>query len=218
MLDILPRRAFFAFEFPVHHIGRPPQIDGDVSKWSHKYMAPPLVELEGEETWADVYWGWHADGFYAAFDVPERAGRLHCDPKHWWKQDGLRLCINTREARDLKRATRFCHFFYVLPMGGGASGKQPVIGMHRMSRAKEPPPAVDLSAATVAALVTRRGYSVEVGLPAACLNGWEPTEHARIGLFYKIKDMQRGSQHLSVDDELGWNADPSTWATGVLVR
>jgi hypothetical protein len=37
-------------------------------------------------------------------------------------------------------------------------------------------------------------------------------------VFYKVKDTQRGDQHLSVDDELGWNVDPSTWATGVLVK
>ena len=218
MLDELPKRAFFSFEIPIHYLPRPPRIDGDVSKWTRKYLVPPLVELEDQEPLADVYWAWHEDGFYAAFDVPNRAGRLHCDPKHWWKGDGLRLCLDTRDARDIKRATRFCHFFYFLPQGGGADGRRPVAGTHRMSRAKEPPPPVDLSLVKVAAHVERTGYGLEVGLPAACLSGWDPTEHPRIGVFYKVKDTQLGSQHLSVDDELGWNADPSTWATGVLLK
>jgi len=218
MLEQIPRRAFFAFELPIHHLARPPRIDGDLSKWGHKYLVPPLVELEGQEPIADVYWGWHEDGFYAAFDVPNRSGRLHCDPKQWWKFDGLRLCLDTRDARDIKRATRFCHFFYLLPAGGGPDGRRPVVGTHRMSRAKEPPPPVDLALVKIAAQVERGGYRLEVALPVACLHGWDPIEHPRIGVFYKVKDTHLGAQHLSVDDELGWNVDPSTWATGVLVK
>ncbi len=59
---------------------------------------------------------------------------------------------------------------------------------------------------------------MEVAIPAACLTGWDPGEHARIGVFYKVKDIRNGSQNLTVTDELGWNTDPSTWATGVLTR
>lgn len=218
MLDQFPRRALFQFELPIHHIARPPRVDGDISKWNRKYLVPPLVELEDEPAVADVYWAWHADGFYAAFDVPNRNGRLQCDAKEWWKHDGLRLCLDTRDARDIRRATRFCHFFYLLPTGGGKDGKRPVVGTHRMSRAKEPPPDVDVSLVKIAAHVERQRYSVEVAIPAACLSGWDPVEHARIGVFYKVKDTHLGSQHLTADDELGWNVDPSTWATGVLVK
>lgn len=218
MLDQLPRRAFFSFELPIHHLARVPRVDGDATKWAKKYLVPPLITIEDREPFADVYWGWNEDGFFAAFDVPNRTTRLHCDPKHWWKEDGLRLCIDTRDARDIKRATRFCHFFYLLPTGGGSDGKQPIVGTHRMSRAKEPPAAVDLALIKLAARVDRHGYTVEVGIPAACLYGWDPAEHPRIGVFYKVKDRQLGAQHLSVDEELGWNADPSTWATGVLVK
>ncbi len=218
MLDALPKRAFFTFELPIQHIARPPRIDGDVSKWGRKYLVPPLVALEDRDPFADVYWAWHEDGFFAAFDVPNRAGRPRCDVSHWWKGDGVRLCLDTRDARDVKRATRFCHFFYALPLGGGPDGKRPVVGTHRMSHAKEPPPPVDLTQLKVAARVERAGYTLELGLPAACLNGWDPVEHGRIGVFYKVNDLVRGEQHLTVNDDLGWNADPSTWATGVLVR
>ncbi len=218
MLESLPYRAFFSFEFPVRYLGQPLPVDGEVGKWSARYLAPPLIELEEREPLADVYWAWNEDGFRAAFDVPDRTARPRCDPKQWWKGDGLRLCIDTRDARDVRRATRFCHFFYLLPLGGGPDQRQPVVGLHRMSRASQPPPPVDLSRARIAAQVERTRYSLEVWLPATCLHGWDPAEHPRIGLFYKVKDLQRGAQHLTVDDELGWNVDPSTWATGVLVR
>lgn len=217
MLDLLPRRAFFRFEFPLHYQRAPLKLDGELKKWGRKHLLPPLAALEGQEPFADVYMAWNEDWFYAAFDVPQRRGPLVCDASQWWKKDGLRLCIDTRDAREIKRATRFCHFFYILPTGGHGR-KQPVVGVHRMSHAKEPPPAVDVSLIQVGAHVTRGGYSLEVGIPAGCLNGWDPAEHARIGLYYKIKDTTLGEQHLSATDELGWNADPSTWATGVLTR
>lgn len=218
MLESLCRRALFQFEIPIRYLARPPRLDGDASKWPRSHLAPPLVELEGHSPFADVYWGWNEDGFYAAFDVAGRTTRPQSDPQHWWKKNGVRLCLDTRDARDIKRATRFCHFFYLLPTGGGRRGDEPVIGLHRMSRAKEPPPPVDVSQARVAAHIGRSGYCIEVALPAPCLHGWDPAEHPRIGVFYKVKDTQFGGQHLTVDDELGWNSDPSTWATGVLVR
>ncbi len=218
MLDPLPLRAFFRFELAIHHLARTPPMDGHLRQWHHQYLLPPLVELEGEAPFADAYAAWNAEHMYFACDVPQRPGVLKSDPAHWWKQDGLRLCIDTRDTRDAKRATRFCHFFYVLPTGGGRDAKAPVVGLHRMSRAKEPPPAVDTSKVRVAVALQKRRYTVEVLIPAECLNGWNAAEHPRIGLFYKINDLHHGAQHLTVTDDLGWNADPSTWATGVLVE
>lgn len=218
MLEYLPKRALFQFEFPLHHKANLGPIDADLSKWPLEYLLPPLVELEDREAFADVYAAWHADALALAFDVPGRRGPLRCDERHWWKGDGVRICVDTRDARDNKRATRYCHFFYVLPMGGGAKGRSPLVGFHRMNRAKEPPAPVDPTRVKAASLVRRDGWSLEVLIPATCLHGWDPAEHPRIGLFYKIKDTAQGGQHLSADDELGWNVDPSTWATAVLNR
>lgn len=218
MLESLPKRAFLQFEIPIHFLAKTPLIDGGIRKWDERHRLPALVELEGEEPFADVYAAWNDEGFMAAFDVTGRRGPLHCDPDDWWKQDGLRLCIDSRDARDVRRATRFCHFFYFLPLGGGRGGKQPVAGVHKMNRAKELHAPIDATEIKVAAQVHRTGYSLETFIPAGCLTGWSPAEHPRIGVFYKVKDSGRGDQHLSATDEFGWNVDPSTWATGVLVR
>lgn len=218
MLDALPRRAFFRFEFPIRYLAKLPTIDGSIRKWSAEYLLPPLVELEDEPAFADVYAAWNEDHLFVAFDVPERRGSVRCDTTKWWKDDGLRVCIDTRDTRDLKRASRFCHFFYFLPTGGGSTGKLPVAGLHRMSRAKEPPPNADPTKIKLGVQIDRGGYSLEAAIPSACLNGWNPAEHPRIGFFYKIRDTIHGDQHLTVNDDLGWNVDPSTWATAVLVR
>ena len=218
MIEELPRRSFFRFEVPVHYFAPTPPMDGNLAKWDARHLLPPLIELEDQAPFADVYAGWNETHLLVAFDIPNRRGRPICDPRQWWKHDGLRLCVNTRAAPDIRRGTRFCHFFYFLPLGGGSDGKHPVVGMHKLSRARETPPPRDLSRIQVGVQVDRHGYSLEAAIPAECLHGWDPVEHPRIGLFYKIKDTCHGVQHLTVDDELGWNADPSTWADAVLVR
>jgi hypothetical protein len=216
MLNELPRRALFQFELPLRQLARRPPLDGTLRGWPKDSRLPAFIELEDQAPFADVYAGWSDDGLFFAFDVPQRTQPLRCDLTNWWKADGLRLCVDTRDARDIRRATRFCHFFYVLPTGGGGDRKAPVVGLHRMSRSKEPPPPVDPSLVKVAVRMAARRYAIEVAVPGACLFGWDPAEHPRIGIYYKIKDLQHGSQHLTVPDELGWNVDPSTWATAVL--
>ena len=218
MLEHLPARAMFRFEFPIHHMAKSPLLDGDIAKWDDKYAAPRLYEIDDDAPFADVYWAWNEHGLIAAFHVYERTGLPQCDTQHWWTKDGLRLCVDTRDARDIRRATRHCRFFYFLPTGGGPRKKSPVVGTHRMSRAKEAAPTIDLSLIKTGVYMDRHSYTMEVAIPAACLTGWDPAEHPRIGIFYKVKDMRLGSQNLTVTDDLGWNMDPSTWATGVLTR
>jgi len=218
MIHVLPKRALFRFELTVPHLPRAPKVDGNLREWTAAHRIPSLVELEGEAPIADAYWGWNEDFLAVAFDVPQRSGRPVCDAKSWWKKDGIRVCVDTRDARDVRRATRFCHLFYILPTGGGPRRNDPVVGIHRMSRAKEPPPPVDVARIRLGVQVRANGYAVEAVLPADVLNGWRPAEHPRIGFFYKVKDTQLGAQHLTATDELGWNVDPSSWATAVLAR
>jgi hypothetical protein len=218
MIEAICRRAFFRYELPVHYAARPPLLDGDARKWARRYRLPALAEIEGTPLFADVFMAWNEEGLYAAFEVTGRRGPPQVDTVRWWEQDGFRLCIATREANDIKRATRYCHFFYLLPAGGGVGRRQPVVGLHRMSHAKEASAGVDVSEIRLAAHVARTWYSFEVAIPASCLTGWDPVDHARIGLFCKVNDIYSGSQTLTVDDELGWNVDPSTWATAVLMR
>ncbi len=216
MLEHLPYRAFFSFEVALPRWDKPVRLDGNLAKYGKRYLAPTLCELDNQKPFADVYWAWCDEGILFAYDVSGRRGTPVCSTKEWWKHDGARLCIDTRDTRDLKRGSRFCHFFYFLPLGGGRDGRNTVGALHRMSRAKEHPPAIDELRILVTSRVQRSGYQLEALIRADCLNGWNPAEHPRIGVFYKINDTQLGSQTLTVSDDLGWNVDPSTWAVGVL--
>lgn len=218
MLESICRRAFFSFEIPIRYRGKPPRIDGTLRDWSAEYLLPALCEVDEQEPQTDVYAAWNEAGLYIGFDSPQRSGLPRCDPVSWWKGDGVRICVDTRDARDNRRASRYCHFFYALPLGGGKKQREPIVQTHAMSRAREFHPPVDCSLIRVAAHVERTHLSMELAIPAECLHGWDPLEHARIGFFYKVKRAAAQSQHLTVDDELGWNVDPSTWGTAVLSR
>lgn len=217
MIELICRRGFFDFEFPLRQLKRAPRLDGSLRGWTQAHRLPALVEIEGVEPFADVYAGWDADGLAFAFDVRGHSGPPRCDTQHWWKQDGLRVCVDTRGQRDVRRGTRYSHFFYFLPVGGGSRRREPVAGVHKLNRARETPPATDITRLRCAVSLRDRGYVLEASIPGACLNGWDPVDHRRIGLFYKVKDAELPAQHLNGDDEVGWNADPSTWATAVLV-
>ena len=123
-----------------------------------------------------------------------------------------------RDARSNKRATRTCQQFFLLPAGGGSDGKGPIAGVNKFRRAREDAPPVDANQIRVESNVCGRDYSLEAHIPRACLSGFDPEEHGRIGFYYIIEDRDLGQQFLTVGDEYQWFIGPSTWATAVLTR
>jgi len=215
---LVPNRSLFAPEFPLRYLRRPPPLDGAAATWSNEFLLPKLGEIDHRPDFADVWAGWNESGLYLACRVTEKRKPLRCDPKSFWTGDNLRLCIDTRDARTVKRATRFCQQFYFLPTGGGRRKDEPVAGVNKFQRAKEDAPPIDASRLIVAARVTPTMCALEAHVPADCLSGFDPAEHPRIGFYYMLEDGDHGQQYLTVGDDLLWCVDPSTWATAVLAR
>jgi len=218
MTALVPNRFLFDFELQLPYRPAPVVIDGKVSKWSDDELLPRLGEIDGLEDFADVWACWNEDGLYFACRVTGRKKPLRCDVKEFWLGDNVRLCTDMRDARTVKRATRTCQQFFLLPAGGGPSGKEPVIGVNKFKRAREDAPPIAAGDLEIASRVTATGYTMEAHIPAHCLSGFDPVEHPRVGLFYIIEDRDFGRQYLTVGDDLYWHVDPSTWATAVLKR
>jgi hypothetical protein len=191
-------------------------LNGTLRGWKREFLLPPLMILDGQEPWGEVYVTWDGAGLYVACRVTAKRQALRCDPRYFWKGDNLRLCTDMRDTRSIKRATRFCQQFYLLPTGGGASGAEPVGGSAKIHRAKDDAPAVGQDRIAVAASVLAGEYTLTAHIPADCLSGFDPDEHRRIGLYYMLEDRDHGQQFLTVGDDLNWWIDPSTWATAVL--
>lgn len=220
MTSLVPNRFLFDFEFPLAYRAAKsaPIIDGDLSDWSDRERLPSFSSLDGQTDFAEVFACWNEGGLYIACHVEGKKRPLRCDPKTFWKGDSLRLCIDTRDARTNRRATRTCQLLYFLPAGGGPAGKSATAGTSKIQRAREDAPVIDSELIHVASRVTKSGYTLEGHIPAACLSGFDPAEHPRIGLYYIVEDGDFGQQYLTVGDDLLWYVDPSTWATAVLEK
>ncbi len=218
MTTLIPNRSLFGFEFPLAYRPAMPKIDGTLKDWTDAELLPKLGELDNRPDFADVWACWNESGLAIACRVTGKRRPLRCDPRTYWKGDNLRLCTDMRDARSVKRATRFCQQFFFLPTGGGQSGREAVSGFGQLQRAREEPPPMPGGRIAVASVVSRTGYGLEAHVPAECLNGFDPGEHPRIGFYYILEDGDHGQQYLTVGDDLYWNVDPSTWPTAVLTR
>ena len=214
---LVPNRFLFRFEFPLRYRSSP-AIDGDLGDWGDQYAIAHLGGLEGKTAFAKVWMGWNETGLFIACRVEGRIGPLRCDPQQFWKGDNLRLCTDTRDTRDIKRASRHCQQFYFMPCGGGTDGRKAIGGSARIHRATEHAPTVAPGLIKAASSRTAKRYTIEGHVPAEALFGFDPAEHRRLGLFIMIEDVELGQQALTVGDELNWHIDPSTWASAALTR
>lgn len=218
MTALIPNRFLFAFEFPLACRAAIPALTGRAEDWTGAELLPKLGDIDGKKDFADVWACWNDTGLALACRVIGKKKLPVCDPKNYWTGDNLRVCIDTRDARANKRATRYCHQFYFLPTGAGRDGKQPVAGGAKIQRAKEDAPLASADSLLIRSAVSRTGYTLEAFIPAECLFGFNPTDHPRIGIYYILEDAELGQQCLTVGDDLYWYVDPSTWATAILSR
>jgi hypothetical protein len=216
MSTLIPNRFLFSLEFPLSYRKNLPKLDGKLGDWTDSDLLPALGEIDDAPEFADVWSCWNENGIAIATRVKNKRRPLRCDPKQYWKGDNLRLCIDTRDARKNKRATRYCHQFFFLPAGGGTTKDKPFAGSGKLQRAKDDAPKVPTGKIQIASHITKSSYSIEAIIPASCMNGFNPADHSRIGFYYLLEDADHGQQHLTIGDELSWNVDPSTWATAVL--
>lgn len=213
---LIPNRLLFRFEFPLAHRPKPPAIDGTLKGWTDRERLPALGEIDGETWFAPLWSCWNENGLYIATRVSGRRTRPRCDPKTFWQGDNLRWMLDMRDTRGAKRATRFCQHFYFLPCGG--PGGAPIAGSHPIQRAQQDAPPVPEGLIPIAAQLLDDGYQLEAHVPAACLSGFDPVEHPRLGFFVMLEDTELGRESLTIGDDLPWHIDPSLWATAVLDR
>ena len=215
-MALIPNRLLFRFEFPLAYRKRLPAIDGRLAGWTDAELLPALGEMDDEATFAPVWSCWSEDGIAIATRVRGKRSALRCAPQSFWKGDNLRLMLDMRDTRNIKRATKFCQHFYFLPCGGKQD--RPVAASAPVNRARSDAPMVQPGRIHVAATVKRDGYQLEAHIPADCLSGFDPDQHRRIGFFYILEDRDLGQQSLTIGDELPWNVDPSLWATALLQK
>ena len=177
-----------------------------------------FAALDEKENFADVRLAWNDFGLAVQVEVRGKSQPLVGDADKPSGSDGLRLWIDTRDSRAGHRGSRYCHQFAFFPTGGGADKDAPFLAQSKINRALQDAPMANLADVPFRAHRVKSGYRLEAFLPAAALNGFDPQEHPRLGVYYCVRDQELGDQFLSVGWDFPFGDDPSLWAVLELVK
>jgi hypothetical protein len=212
----LPARFLFRFAVPCrYHAGLKRGAAVDLGP---EYALPDLSALEGQPGWADVRAGWSEHGLGLVITTRGKKRPAYCQPSRMNESDGLRVWINTRHNAEVRRGTRFCHQFAILPFGRGKKNAEPVVGQLVLGRAREQAPTATEGLVAAESSLHGQNYRLAVFFDAAALNGWAPKDVGRIGFTYRLWDHEFGEQALSNTEEMPIAEDPSLWAVLEFVK
>jgi hypothetical protein len=174
---------------------------------------PDFAELEGKASWAQVRVAWNPSGLglmvlaEGVSDAQLEVGR----PEGFAEVD---FWIDTRNTRDISRATRFCHRFTTkLELGGPRRKLTALVAQRPIARAMADAPIYRGELIKAQAELTRSAWVLEVFLPAAALHGFDFDTNRRLGLAYQVADRVRDDQFLGVGRDFPLGENPSLWAT-----
>ncbi len=215
----IPNNLLFRYRIPCRKVisksksKTPKPIELDES-----YRLPHFGEFDNQYQFADVRLGWSELGVYVNLTVKGRELPLECRETAIMDSDSLYVWIDTRDTHDVHRATRFCHWFILMPAGAGAKKAKPVATPVKINRAREASPAFNRAKVVIESKVDKKGYSLSAMIPAAALNGWDPVEHRNIGFNFMVNDSELGYQTLALGPDMPIEEDPSLWHTIQLVE
>ena len=181
------------------------------------YQLPHLGNFDGQASFAEVRVGWNEEGLFVSVDIAAKKQSLWCRATELLDSDGLQVWIDTRDTHNVHRATKFCHWFVLMPAGGGEDGKSPLVTMLKINRSREDSPTINRVPVLANSKITKTGYRLTAFISGKTLIGWDTNDQRNIGFNYSIVDRELGRQTLAIGPELPIQEDPSLWQTLTLV-
>jgi hypothetical protein len=206
----------FRFSAPCLHHDPIWPISGN--SLDESYRVPSFGELEDRPLFADLRVAWHEQGLTFRLRVTGKKQPPWCRGSRLDESDGLHLWIDTRDTHNIHRATRFCHRFAILPLGGGRSLDAPLCEQALINRARENAKPVPERLLQAVSKTRADGYDLAAHLPAGALTGYDTSVHQRLGFTYAVTDRELGWQTFTVGSEFPFQEDPSLWGTLELVK
>lgn len=206
----IPKNLGFHYRFPCAKTNK---------KWSDSFelpashRLPALGAFEEQNLFADWRAGWNDAGLYFSIKVTGKQQSLWCRQTALLESDGVQIWIDTRDTHNVHRASRFCHWFLALPMGGGSANTQPVFTTLKINRSREDSPTIGGRQLKINSANTKDGYKLQLFIPASQLNGWNLEDHRQLGFSMAVVDREMGWQTLAAGPELPIMEDPSLWHT-----
>jgi hypothetical protein len=187
-------------------------------KLGEEYALPSFGQLAGQSPFADLRAAWSERGLFFDLRVRGKKQTVWCRSSRLEDSDGLHVWIDTRDAHNIHRASRFCHYFVFLPQGSGPRTDDPTAVLVPIHRAREEPRPVAQGQLLVSSECQRDGYRLLASIPAQAMTGYDPAEQPRLGFSYQVQDRELGWQLFSIGPEFPVAEDPSLWGTLELVE
>jgi hypothetical protein len=218
-MPLVPHRFLFRVAYPCLYVEGIPREDSDrLLDLPEACRLDNFAAMDGVRNFADVRLAWNELGLAVQVEVRGKEQLPQGNTARPRGSDGVTVWLDTRDSRTSHRASRYCHQFHFLPSGGGPDADEPVLCQTKINRALHDAPLCPASAVPFHCTRTRTGYVVEAFLPRAVLNGFDPDQNPRLGVYYAVRDAELGEQVLSVGPEFPYWEDPSLWSVLELVR
>jgi hypothetical protein len=196
-VEVMPRKAD-----PMRLLELPAECD-----------LPDWGQLDGLAQWAKVRVGWNALGL----GITVLAQGLSEQQLAGDRPESFALAqfwIDTRDTRNVSRATRFCHRF-MARLEVAKSRRQLTVDVSQrpVARAQADAPICRPELIQARADLGKSGWTLELFVPVQALNGFDPETNRRLGFAYQIADHVRDDQFLGVGREFPVGENPSLWTT-----
>jgi hypothetical protein len=219
MSSLVPHRFLFRFLYRCPYVkGIPIEDDDALIELPESARLDPLAEIDGAARFADVRLGWNERGIGLWMEVKGKDQYPIGDPERLRQSDGITLWIDTRGDRSGHRGSRTCHQFHFLAAGGGTEKDQPLFAQSKIHRALQDAPLASADDVPFRCERIKKGYRIEAWLSAQVLNGFDPEENPKLGIFYSARDFEHGEQTPNADSNFPFSEDPSLWCAMELVR
>lgn len=207
---LLASTFLFRFSIPCRHY--PGKWTTQGFDFGPAFVVPSFHgELNEAPMFADFRLGWNNDGIFFSVRVQGKKQSVWCRETRIEDSDGLVLWLDTRNQKNVHRASRFCHQFAFMPLGGGRQYGEPTAKMLPINRAREEPKAVPAKLLQVRSEKRVDGYLLEGHIPSQAITGYDPEEHSKLGFTYAIIDREFGWQTFHLGSEFPFASDPSLW-------
>jgi hypothetical protein len=212
---IVPQPFWFRFALPCARIEGIPRSTaaGRLLDLPESSELPDFSQLEGGSSWARVRAGWNPGGLgievlaegYSNEQLSRSRPEGFATAQFW---------IDTRDTRDIARATRFCHRFKAELRASNLGDELAVkVAQLPIAQAKASPPMFSPHLVAARANRSRSKWMLEVFWPAQALNGFDHETNRRLGFAYQVADGVREDQFLTVGRGFPVGENPSLWST-----
>ena len=217
-MTLIPNAFLVRIAYPCRHVkGIPSEGEDRLLDLPATCRIESFAAMDERPSFADLALAWNELGLGVQLEVHGKDKEPQGSADRLRASDGLTLWMDTRDARTSHRASRYCHQFHFLPSGGGPDHDEPVFTQTKIHRALQDAPFASTAAVPFRCRRERKGYVIEAFLPATVLNGFDPEQSRRLGVFYAVRDAELGEQTLGVDAEFPFVEDPSLWSVLELI-